>query len=102
MKHINKLFVLVSIGFILLFAACDKREYEIPTIKTPTYETTSEQITIANLKTLVEPKILGRNSSETNNNFGYLQNPANANILDENGNRNIVSLSEVGISNKHL
>ena len=32
MKHINKLFVLVSIGFILLFAACDKREYEIPTI----------------------------------------------------------------------
>lgn len=102
MKHINKLFVLVSIGLILLLAACDKREYEVPTIEIPTYETTSEHITIANLKTLVEPKILGRNSSETNNNFGYLQNPTNANVLDENGNRNIVSLSEVGISNKHL
>lgn len=88
--------------FAILFSSCDRRDYTVPEIETPKYEAKSDLISIASLKALVEPKILGRNSSEKNNNFGYLQDPTNINVLDENGNRKIVSFADVGITNKHL
>ena len=88
--------------FVTTLCACDERVSDVPESVTPKYQPTSEAISIAELKTLVEPKILGRNSSDTNNNFGYLQKTENANVLDEDGNRKIISFAEAGISNKHL
>lgn len=98
----KKYIYLVGIFFATIFSACDQRDLEVPEIEAPKYETTSDLITIANLKTLAESKIFGSSSTESNNNFGYLQNPDNISILDENGVRKIVSLAEVGITNKHL
>lgn len=95
-------YYIAGILFATLFYSCDRRDYLVPEIEAPKYEATSDFISIASLKALVEPKIFARNSSETNNNFGYLQNPANISILDGNGNRKIVSLAEAGITNKHL
>jgi hypothetical protein len=95
-------FYIAGLLIVAFMHACDMRDYPVPEIKVPKYVATSEHITIADLKALAEPKIFGRNSSETNNSFGYLQNPANTNIVDENGNRLIVSFAQVGITNKHL
>ena len=106
LKNTNKMkrysFYLAGLLLVAFMYACDRRDYIVPELENPKYETTSELITIANLKALTETKILARNSSETNNNFGYLQNPANINILDEDGNRAIISLAEAGVVNKHL
>lgn len=85
-----------------MFYSCDLRDLEAPVIEAPSYEPTSELMTIAELKTFAEPKIFGSNPSEANNNFGFLQNPDNITVLDANGIRSIVSLSDVGLTNKHL
>ena len=95
-------YYIAGILFATILSSCDRRDYVVPGVEVPKYEAASDFISIASLKAQVESKILARNSSETNNNFGYLQNPANINVLDENGNRKIVSLAEAGITNKHL
>jgi len=106
LKNTNKMkrysFYIASLIFVVFMYACDRRDYLVPELENPAYETTSEQITIADLKAFAEPKIIGRNNSEKNNSFGYLQNPANINILDQDGNRTIISFAEAGLANKHL
>jgi hypothetical protein len=100
MKRYN--LYIAGLLLVVFMSACDRRDYDVPVLENPKYETTSERVTIADLKTFVEPKIFGRNNTETNNNFGYLQNPANINIVDQDGNRAIVSLAEAGMVNKHI
>jgi hypothetical protein len=96
----KKIFFLIVITAV--FISCDKREYKVPAVDAPMYVATSERMTISELKTYAEPKIFGRNPTEANNNFGYLQNPDSTNVYDENDNRKIVSFSDVGLVNKHI
>lgn len=98
----NKLLYIIGLFLIVSLIGCDMRTYDVPEIDTAKYEPTSEHITIAQLKTLVEPNILGRNTSETNNNFGYLQDPSQKDVLDGNGNRYIKSCADINIKDKHL
>lgn len=104
----KKYIYLVSVLMIVAFAACDdKRNYDEPKLSVPKYESLSTVISIADLKTLTEPMIKASTASETNNNFGYLQNPARANeFLSEFEHeakvRKIATFSEVGIVGKCL
>ncbi len=107
-----KKFIYIAIGLfatILITSCDDKREYDIPEFSTPQYTPTSEYITIADLKAWAEPKILARNAEDgqegttrETNAFGYLQNPADKNMLDKNGNRQILSFADAGLTGKHL
>jgi hypothetical protein len=96
------LYTIELLFFAIMVVSCDKREYKVPTIDAPMYAATSERMTISELKAYAEPKIFGRNPTETNNNFGYLQNPDSTGVYDENKNRKIVSFSDVGLINKHI
>jgi hypothetical protein len=106
LKNTNKMkrysFYIAGLLIVTCMYACDRRDYLVPEVENPQYETTTESITIAALKALAEPKIFGRNASERDNSFGYLQNPANINIVDDDGNRAIISFADAGIVNKHL
>ncbi len=67
---------------ILIFIAvvsCDKRNYELPKIKAPVYETESEIITIAELKAYaLQNPGLNKVSNPDNYEFGYLQDLSGA------------------------
>ncbi len=106
LKNINKMrrysFYIAGLLLVAFMYACDRRDYLVPEVVNPKYEATSELITIASLKALAEPKVIGRNDEEKDNSFGYLQVPANINVLDDNRNRKIVSFAEAGIMNKHI
>lgn len=100
MKRYN--LYIAGLLLIVFMSACDRRDYDVPELENPKYETTSEQITIADLKAYAEPKIFGNNAEERDNSFGYLQNPANTDILDGDGNRAILSFAQAGLVNKHI
>lgn len=95
-------FYIAGLLLAVFMYACDRRDYVVPELENPKYEAKSERITIADLKALTEPKIFGKNAGERDNSFGYLQNPANIDILDDNGNRAILSFAQAGIVSKHI
>lgn len=95
-------FYITGLLLAVFMYACDRRDYVVPELENPKYEAKSERITIADLKALTEPKIFGKNAGERDNSFGYLQNPANIDILDDNGNRAILSFAQAGIVSKHI
>ena len=95
-------FYITGLLLAVFMYACDRRDYLVPELENPKYEAKSERITIADLKALTEPKIFGKNAGERDNSFGYLQNPANIDILDDNGNRAILSFAQAGIVSKHI
>ncbi len=98
----KKYIYIFSLFTAISFVSCDLRSYDVPELSIPKYETKNEIISIATLKALAEPNIFGKNSKETNNNFGYLQHKDSLNVVDENNNRKIVSLSDIGIAGKCL
>ncbi|GHV35841.1 hypothetical protein FACS1894178_6260 [Bacteroidia bacterium] len=59
-----------------MFVSCDKRIEKVPGVSTPEYTPMSEIMTIAELKAKAETLVKKSTAAETNNNFGYLQNPA--------------------------
>ena len=96
-----------SLLFAAIAGSCDMRSYDEPVVIASEYTPNSKRITIADLKALTEPMIKGSTPSETNNSFGYLQNPALAGqYMDEFAHeaqvRKIASFAEVGITGKHL
>jgi hypothetical protein len=95
-------FYIAGLLLAVFMYACDRRDYVVPELENPKYEAKSERITIADLKALTEPKIFGKNAGERDNSFGYLQNPANIDILDDNDNRAILSFAQAGIVSKHI
>ncbi|MDR0763843.1 MAG: DUF5689 domain-containing protein [Bacteroidales bacterium] len=83
-----KKYLLLIVVLFLALTSCDKRNYDVPSsMPTSAYQTTSEIITIADLKeyALQNP---GMAASNSNANFGYLQDPLGR--QDENGNVQII------------
>lgn len=52
MKNINQSILSGLVAFTLLFSSCDRRDYEVPEVAIPAYETQKEVITIAAMKAL--------------------------------------------------
>lgn len=67
----NKFLYIIILLFSVIFNACDRRDYDVPEIKSPNYVTSKEVITIAELKTLSSSFPLS-NAVE-----GYTNSPGN-------------------------
>jgi hypothetical protein len=78
LQNVIKSFLLITcyLSLITILTGCDKRSEKIPEVLTPEYAPVSQHLTIAELKTRAEALVKKSTATETNNNFGYLQNPA--------------------------